>query len=82
MIGCPTEIFVRDPCPSVIGVGPIAIGIGTPIGIIHSHIGLPAVAVAFNVDPVPAGKIIVKEIDRDLLSLHLRESRQDKSKHG
>ncbi len=81
MISCPPEIFVGDPRPSVIGVGPVTISIRTPIRVIHRYVGLPAVAVVSGFDPVPAGQIIVKEIDRDLLSPRLGKRRQDKSEH-
>src|SRR5207237_8730031 len=79
MISGPSEIFVGNPRPSVIGVGPVTISIRTPIRIIHRYVRLPAVAVVSGFDPVPAGQIIVKEIDRDLLSPRLGERRQDKS---
>jgi hypothetical protein len=82
MVSGPTEILVRDPCPAVIGVSPVAIGVGTPIGIVHRYVGLPAVSVTFNFDPVSTGNIIVKEINRYVGSPHLLESRRTKSKNG
>src|SRR5206468_11734645 len=81
MIGRPTEVFVGDPCPTFIGIAPVAVSIRTPIRVIHRHIGLPAVAVTFNIDPVSAGKIVVKEINRYFVCQRPRQSRQNDSQH-
>ena len=81
MIGRPTEILVRDPCPTFIGIAPVAVSIRTPIRVIHRHIGLPAVAVTFDIDPVSAGKIVVKEINRYFVCQRPRQSGQNDSQH-
>src|SRR4030095_1449110 len=81
MISGPAEILVRDPCPSVIGVSPVAVGIGPPILVVYRDVGLPAVSVSFNLNPVSAGKIIVKDLKRYILSPRLLKSRRAKSNH-
>src|SRR5439155_18706384 len=63
MISGPAKILVRDPSPSVVGVSPITVRVRTPILVIHRYVRLPAVSVTFNVNPVAAGKIIVKIIN-------------------
>ena len=82
MIGRPTEIFVTDPGPSVICVRPISVRIRTPVRIAYGYVRLPAISIAFNIDPVPAGKIIVKEVDRYVVSSRLRKSTHNKSQHA
>jgi len=82
MIGGPAKILVRDPSPSVVGVSPITIRVRTPILIVYRYVRLPAVSVTFNVNPVPARKIIVKIINGDILSPRLLKSRSTKSKHS
>jgi hypothetical protein len=42
---------------------------------------LPAVSVAFGIDPVAPGKIIVNEIDRYIGSARLWEGRHGKREH-
>src|SRR5437588_14220 len=61
VIRCPTKIFVRDPRPAEISVGPVSIGVRPPRRIARD-IGLPAVAIISNLDPASAVQIIVKEI--------------------
>src|SRR4029077_1287008 len=63
MVGGPAEVLVRNPRPAVVGISPVAVGIRTPVWIADCGVGLPAVAVAFSLNPVPTGKIIVKEIN-------------------
>jgi hypothetical protein len=82
MIGGPAEVFVRNPRPTVIGVSPVAIGVRPPVWIAYCYVRLPAITVAFNVDPVPTGKIVIKEIDRYVVSPRLRKSRHNKSQHA
>src|SRR5213080_1948389 len=82
MIGGPAKILVRDPSPSVVGVSPITIRVRTPILIVYRYVRLPAVSVTFNVNPVSAGKIIVKVIDRYFLSPRLLKSRRTKSEQS
>jgi hypothetical protein len=81
MISCPTEIFVSNPCPTVIGIGPVAISIRTPVRIINGHIGLPAIAVVCNLDPIPTRQIIVEEINAYILCLDWLPRRQPKGKY-
>ena len=81
MIRCPAEIFVGNPRPPVIGVGPVAICVRTPVWIIHCHVWLPAVAVICNLYPVSTGEIIVKEIDRYVGSPRLWDSWRDQCQH-
>jgi hypothetical protein len=50
--------------------------------IVHRDIGLPAVSVAFNVDPVSARQIIVKEINRYICSPRLLKSRHAENNRG
>jgi hypothetical protein len=82
MISGPAEIFVRNPRPTVIGISPVAVGVRPPVWIAYCHVGLPAIAVAFSLNPIPTGKIIVKEIDRYVVSSRLRKSRHNKSQHA
>jgi hypothetical protein len=81
MIGGPTEILIRNPCPSVIRVSPVTVGVRTPVRIVYSQVGLPAVSVTFNFNPVSAGKIIVKIINRYVCP-GLLKSRCTKRKHS
>src|ERR1043166_435887 len=60
VIGGPTKIFVGNPRPAVVGVAPIAVGIRAQIRVAPRDIGLPAVAVIGNLDPVAAGEIIIE----------------------
>ena len=64
MIGRPTEIFVRNPGPTHIRVGPVTIGIRTPTWIARCG-RLPPIAVIADFDPISIGEIIVEEVDRD-----------------
>src|SRR5437660_8735063 len=82
VIGRPTEIFVTDPRPAVVGVSPVAVCVRAPIRIAHRDVWLPAVAVAFNLDPVATGEIIVKEIDRYVGTTRLRKRRHHQCQHG
>jgi hypothetical protein len=82
VVRSPAEIFVRDPCPTVISVGPISVRVRTPALIVYGYVGLPAVSVTFNVNPVSAGKILVKVIDGYFLSPRLLKSRRTKNKHS
>ncbi len=82
VIRCPTEILVTDPGPSIICVRPISVGVRAPVWIAHGYVRLPAISIAFNLDPVPAGKVVVEEIDRYVRSCRLRKSRHNTSKHG
>src|SRR5205823_9573760 len=82
VVGGPAEVFVRDPGPTVVGISPVAVGVWAPVWIAHCDVRLPAVAVAFGLDPVPPGKIIVNEIDRYVRSPRLRKRRHNKSKHA
>jgi hypothetical protein len=81
MIGGPTEILVRDPCPSVIRISPVTVRVWSPVRIVYSQVGLPTVSVTFNFNPVSAGKIIVKIIDRYVCP-GLLKSRCTKRKHS
>ena len=73
VVGGPTEVFVGDPRPAYIRVGPIAVRIGSPVGIAR-HVGLPAIAVIADLNPVAAGEIVVKEIHADIRPGHLSSS--------
>ena len=79
VISRPTKVFIGDPGPTVVGVGPITVGVRTPIRITHGHFRLPAVAVIFDVNPASAGHVIVEEIDRNLSSVRPRNRRQKQS---
>jgi hypothetical protein len=82
MIGGPAEILITDPSPSIICVRPITIRIRPPVGIAYCDVGLPAISIAFNLDPVSAGKIVVKEIDRYVGCSRLRKSGHNKCEHA
>src|SRR5439155_20344967 len=58
----PAEVFIGNPRPTVVGVSPVAIGIRAPVRIAHGDVRLPAVAIAFNLDPVPTGEMIGKDV--------------------
>src|ERR1700704_2039455 len=78
MVSSPPEILVGNPCPPFIGVGPVAIGIRSPCGVVHGNVRLPAVAVITDLDPAPAAEVVVKEIDRNVLTLRLwRQGHQE-----
>src|SRR5262249_10126632 len=81
VVSRPTEILVTDPGPSVVCVRPISVRIRTPVRIAHGDVRLPAIPVAFNIDQVSAGKIVVKEVDRYVVCPRLRKSRHNTSKH-
>jgi hypothetical protein len=82
VVGCPAEIFVRNPRPTVVGISPVAVGVRAPVWIAHCDVRLPPISIAFDLNPVPAGKIIVKEIDRYVGSCRLRKSGHNKSQHA
>src|SRR5688572_11416611 len=77
MISGPSEILVRDPRPTDIGVDPIAIRVRSPSGITR-YSRLPAIAVVGHFDPASIrADVIVEEIDRDIDSrLRLPQGRQ------
>src|SRR5206468_7727848 len=75
----PAEVFVGNPRPAVIGVSPIAIAVRPPVRIAHCRVWLPTVSVAFDVDPVSTGKIVIDEINCYVGSARLRKSRHNKS---
>lgn len=77
----PAEVFIGDPRPTVVGVSPVAIGIRAPVRIAHGYVRLPAITVAFDLEPVSAGEIVVKEVNRYVGSPRLRKSRLNKSQH-
>jgi hypothetical protein len=82
VIRSPAEILVTDPCPSVIGVCPVTVRVWAPVRIAHREVGLPAVSVAFDIDPVTAGKIVVNKIYRYIGSTRLRKSTDGKRQHA
>jgi len=66
----PAPGLIRNPCPSLVGIGPISFRIGRPIGVIH--IGLPNVAVITALDPSPLTRqIVIKCLKRCALILAL-----------
>src|SRR5436305_4007299 len=80
MVSGPSEVFVRNPSPSVIGVGPVAIGIWSPRRIARGNVRLPAVAVVTDLDPAPAVEVVIKEIDRNFLALPLGREGQEQDR--
>lgn len=67
MICRPAKRLVRHPRPAAVRVGPVTIRVRLPAITHHLRVGLPAVAVVVDVNPVAVGlQRIVKEIDRDI----------------
>jgi hypothetical protein len=33
MVGCPAEIFIRNPGPALVGISPVSITVGSPVAI-------------------------------------------------
>jgi hypothetical protein len=81
VISSPAEILVRDPSPSIICVSPVTVSVRSPIEIVCRYVRLPAVSVPFDLDPVSAGKIIIKVIYGYFLSPRLlKKSKSTKNK--
>ena len=66
VVGGPAKVFVGDPGPAGICVGPVAVRIGSPIRLLSDG-GLPDIAVVIGVDPVAIGaECVEEEIDGDI----------------
>lgn len=54
MVGCPSKILIGNPGPAHVGVGPLAVGIRTPVAVANGDAWLPAIAITLHIDPISA----------------------------